>query len=111
MSDLTVYFDEDCNFCISVKNIIQKLDTGNKISFQSLKETEDNLMAVDRDGNCYFSEEVMVEIAKILPGIRRFSWMFKGRAGEKASQLFYQGIEKIKKAHNRIYKRSPCVKC
>jgi len=111
MSKLTVFFDEKCNFCVTVKNIIKKLDTEAQISFKSLSENSNELMAVDENGNIYFSEDAMIEIAKILPGIKRFSWMFDGKAGKKAGELFYSGIESIKKVHNRIHGKPPCIRC
>ena len=111
MRKLTVFFDEKCNFCLNVKNIIQKLDRDKLISFEPLSENKDELLAVDEDGNSYFSEEAMVEIAKILPGIRKFSWMFEGKAGKKTSELFYHGLELIKKANNKIHGKQPCIRC
>jgi predicted DCC family thiol-disulfide oxidoreductase YuxK len=109
MDTLLIYYDSQCNLCINIKNIISKLDSSNQITFCELGEDEERLKAVDRNGNEYFSEDVLTEVAKILPGIKRFSWMFEGDMGKKTSKLFYQGLDKIRKTHGR--KTSGCGRC
>lgn len=108
MNSLTIHYDNGCNFCISIKNIVARLDTNNQIAFVALKESDDVLWAKDNNGNIYKFEEILPPLAKLLPGINRFSWMFEGAAGKKTSKLFYQGLEKIKDLHNKV---RPCRNC
>ncbi len=104
MTKLTIFFDSNCNFCMNTKRVIESLDKNNEIKFIPLQEDEFELRAETSDGTILINEEVLPELIQILPGIRRFSWMFKGKMGEKTNKLFYEGLERIKNVHNRLYK-------
>jgi hypothetical protein len=111
MKRLTIHYNSKCNFCVNIKNIISRLDKKNQIDFVPLSDEETKLMVIDENGNKYFSEETLPVIADILPGIKRFSWMFKGDMGKKASKLFYSGLEKIRDLHNKVHGNPPCSNC
>lgn len=110
MGRFTVYFDSECSFCCNVKRIIERLDKFHEITFAPLINNQNELMAVDEDGTIYYSEAAMTAIANVLPGIRRFSWMFKGDMGKKASQLFYQSLDTVRKLQKKVQGK-PCTRC
>ena len=110
MESLTVFYDSNCSFCTNIKNIIVKLDANNQIKFEALDDGSDKLWAKDADGKEYYSEEVVGAVSRLLPGIKRFAWMFKGKAGEKAEKLFYEGLEKVKKMHMKVT-NGDCANC
>ena len=108
---LRIFYDKNCQFCTNTKNLIQKLDKNNLIEFEALEDSQDELKAIDSNGNEYFAHEGLRETVKILPAIQKFSWMFEGKAGEKASSLFYSGLKKVRDAHNRTLGKKGCKNC
>ena len=114
MEKTTIFYDGKCELCLRFKLSIEKLDANNNFTFQdihgtnfeqnypqlNLDECKKTLHVINDKGEVLIAEDATVEIIKKMPGAKAFMWLIEGKAGKKASKIFYQSLEKIRHSLN-----------
>jgi len=115
-------FDEECPLCKRFAQSLERIEFKNKINFYSIyderiyeelefldkKEVfeEVHLILSKDKGSVLKGHQVVQFLAAENSQVKRFAWLIESNMGQKASEAFYNGINKCRKAlHAR------CPKC
>ena len=122
MSNPCLLFDPDCPMCLRFKQAIERIPFDEEISFRSIYD--ENLLedfpfleksdfhkevhlVVDQDPpQVLVGAEVIEYLAMHNPQVKKLAWLLDTKVGEKASQVFYQSLNKIRQSL-----QNHCPKC
>lgn len=118
----TVIYDAECPLCKRFTQALGIMDSKNRISFKELldqsvylkypqlsqSECAEIVHMIDHKGNIYKGGEVISELAKTIPGVSKISWLIDSESSQKASDFFYNSLNKIRKFQSTM---ADCPKC
>jgi predicted DCC family thiol-disulfide oxidoreductase YuxK len=117
-----ILFDPDCPLCLRFKQILERLefdidlsfypidDLGLKESFPQLNleevHAEVHLVLDDENQSLLKGPEVIKFLTLHNESVKKHAWLLETNVGQKASELFYQSVNKVRESlHNH------CPKC
>jgi len=115
-------FDDTCLMCTRFKQALDLIPGSENIQKVSIyesdiykqfpqitmKECEQVVHLIDENGNIHKGGEVIRYLAKTIPYISRLAWLLDNEAGKKATDLFYQAVNKVR--HSPLNSCKSCHK-
>jgi predicted DCC family thiol-disulfide oxidoreductase YuxK len=115
-----IIFDSECTLCTRFKDGLERIDINNELSFISIHSPEVNdldvslsaqeiqatIHLITEDNKVLKGSDVITHLSKILPGIKKLSWLLETNVGKKASNFFYEKINQM-----RLAKTKECKGC
>jgi predicted DCC family thiol-disulfide oxidoreductase YuxK len=106
-----ILFDSECPMCKRFKQGLQLIDTQNQIHFYDARDKElyehievldyeeclDKVHLLTENEEVLVGAEVIDYLIKILPGVSRLSWLLDYDVSQKALNVFYNTVDKIRK--------------
>lgn len=118
--DFTLIYDSNCQLCTRFKKALELVDIKNTIRFVSVHdqsiyvefpeldqaECESEVHLLDKDKKVYVGGEVIEQLLKSLPQVKKFSWLIDSDSSKKAIGSFYKRLNKM-----RQMKKANCYTC
>ena len=116
---MIIFYDEDCTLCTRFKQGIELLDSKKSIKFRSIYEKEvyeeypqlnfddcENEVHMIADGKVFRGPEVIEELIKTLPAVKKFAWLIERDSARSALDAFYGQINDMRGMQKR-----KCFRC
>lgn len=117
-----ILFDPECPLCLRFKQILERLDFDISLSFYPIDDpnlnesfpdlnldevfAEVHLILNDEQKTALKGAEVISFLAQHNESVKKYAWLLDSNVGQKASELFYQSVNKLRESlHNG------CPKC
>ncbi len=108
---LYLFYDGDCPLCCRFKEWIDRLDTQNAVCALSLSDAElptrfphidlqearQHLTACDGEGRVFHGVEALRQLTRVLPGLRRLTWVYRLPSVTPAAQRAYRAVNRNRK--------------
>lgn len=107
-------FDPECPMCLRFKQAAERLEIEGGLHFYPINdpqiieefsfirkedmETEVHLIVTAKPPKILIGHEVIEYLAKHNPKFKKLAWLLDTKVGEKASQAFYQSLNKIRQS-------------
>ncbi len=111
---MILLYDNECQLCNRFKKALEVLDVKNQIKFVSvydqaiylqnpeLKQEEcEEVIHLIIDEKIYKGSEVITELVKLFPGVKKFSWLLDNNAAQTALDSFYNRINDMRGMQKR----------
>lgn len=116
---MIIFYDEDCTLCKRFKQGLELIDTKNTLKFRTIydekvyeefpelkfEECEEEVHMIS-DGKVYRGPEVIEELVKIIPGVKKFAWLIEKDSSKSAFAAFYGQINDM-----RSMQKKKCFRC
>lgn len=122
MNNPCLLYDPDCPMCVRFKQAIERIPLDEEILFrpiddESLEEDfpfltdtnykdEVHLILENEPPKILVGPDVIEYLALHNPQVKKLAWLLDTKVGEKASQVFYQSLNKIRQSL-----QNHCPKC
>ena len=116
---MIVFYDEECNLCRRFKQALEILDKNNLYTFRSIyddsiysefpqlkKEDCEEDVHMIHNGKIFRGSEVIEEIIKNIPGVKKIAWLLDKDSAKTAMDAFYGQISEM-----RAMQRKKCFRC
>lgn len=115
-----VLYDSECSLCNRFKKAIELIDTKKQVEFKSLYDPKvyvdypelseqrclETLHLITSENEILEGPDAMSFLIKLLPGVKKFSWLMDSNSAKKASKAFYKRLNEM-----RIMKKRNCFTC
>lgn len=116
---MIIFYDEDCNLCKRFKQAIELIDSKGNIKFRSIydesvyeefpqlnfSDCEEEVHMIS-EGKVYRGGEVIEELLKTLPAVKKFAWLIEKDSTKSALDAFYGQINDM-----RGMQKKKCFRC
>ncbi len=116
---MILIYDNECSMCSRFKKGLELLDIENKIQFFAVtdpavyleypelnqEDCEEEVHLIN-EGKVYRGGEVITELLKHFPAVKKFAWLLDNEATQKAAKAFYGQLNTM-----RQMKKHGCFRC
>jgi predicted DCC family thiol-disulfide oxidoreductase YuxK len=109
-----IIYDDNCQLCCRFKEALEMIDRSHLVQFIPLsdesffsqvplvnfEDCEKVVHLITEKNEVLKGDEVVRYLLALIPGVRAFSWLLESTGGQRASKVFYETIEKLKKRKN-----------
>lgn len=116
---MIIFYDDDCTLCKRFKQAIELIDSSKSVTFRSIYEEEiyEEFPQLDFDaceeevhmiheGKIYKGSQVIEELIKVIPGVKKFAWLIEKDSARSALDAFYGQINDM-----RGMQKKKCFRC
>ena len=114
-------YDDECPLCKRFKQALELMDTKGIIDFKEVadrsiyieypnlnqRKCEEVIHMIGEKGRIFRGGEVINELVGLFPGASKLSWLIDSESSKKATDIFYQSLNKIR----GLTKKTDCPKC
>lgn len=115
-----LFYDSECTLCSRFQKALLMLDNNKSLAYKSIHDEdtfelypmldeeacEQEIHLLDKEGNILRGAEVVEFLIKLIPGVKKFSWLIETESSKKAMDMFYERLNDM-----RIMKRRNCFRC
>ncbi|MAZ47827.1 MAG: hypothetical protein CME65_04650 [Halobacteriovoraceae bacterium] len=116
---MVIFYDEDCILCKRFKQALQLIDSKKQINFRSIydenvyleypqltfEQCEQEIHMLS-EGKVFKGGEVIQELLKVIPGVKKFAWLIEKDSSKSALDAFYGQINDM-----RGMQKKKCFRC
>jgi predicted DCC family thiol-disulfide oxidoreductase YuxK len=124
-SSAYLFYDSKCPLCLRFKDLIQKKSSEQKLHIQFLdihnlqnykdfpqltfERCQEDIHFIDFQGQLHVGSNVISAVRPLFPDIEKYQWLIQSRAGEVASEFFYQSVSHLRK--KLLQRQKKCQRC